>query len=754
MSSKLHLRRAAHALIALLTMFSLGLIIRTGIGTSQNSCVSGTGSAAGIGYCLSSLEVFVPLFVALGFVAIGLGAWFACRARTAPVFFLLVAAVLPAGLPTGSPEPNDLEVRLFYLLLTWLAPLTFQFHLSLFDRPLRRAERILLGGLYALCILCSLPLLFWAWGPASEQDWIYPWRLMIRIGLITSLIMSWMRLWREYRWRASLATRRHIRLVMFGTFFGFAPLVFLSLIPETLGWHSFVPYELTFPWLLLAPLAYAYSLFRYRLSRAELALNRAGVYYLLVVSLLGFYLLAAAVLNDFTSTAISGSALTNALLTVGLVLLFAPLKRGAERLINWVLYGGELNYAVTVQHLAQALSLTLDRETLRRLVLEEWAPAMRLGQCLLFLRDDDGRLVSLGGLGWEGVDRFQLPAEGTLAAYLEAMDEPVPDDQVHQALSGKSFERDEQNLLSLADIAYWLPLVSARNLQGLVLVGNKIGMDFFTPEDERGLATVAYQAGVAAHNVRLMEELRTSQQELGQAHQQLLIGREQERLRLAHELHDGAVQRLLGISYEMKDTGPAGRDPSAATPSTAGTDKLPILRRDVLDVVAQIRDVISELRPAGLQELGLAAALDGYVSSLRRGGGLGKLEVALDLNQDDGLLPETIAICLFRAAQEGLRNTLKHADAHRFDIHLHLKPEQVELEWCDDGRGFRVPARLREFAGTGHFGLVSMAERVASVGGQLQVHSKPNAGTQVTIRIPLSMTDTEDGKEDTHRSRG
>lgn len=742
MGNKLILRRAVHTLIALLTAVSLGLMARASAVAWQRYCPAPTGNTIAWDFCLTSLEELIPLVVALGFMGIGLGVWLASRRQLSPIYFLLMSAVLPAGLLSGWPDVNDLRVRVFYFLLAWLVPVTFQFHLSLCDRPLRPAETIILSALYALAVVWTLPILFLMPGPVMTEDWFLFLRLVIRFSLVTSLIMAWMRLWREYRRRASVTTRRHIRLVLFGTLFGFAPFLFLSLLPETFG-SSFLPYASTFPWLLLAPLAYTYSLFRYRLARAELALNRAAVYYLLVVALLGLYLAATAILNAAIGVGKSGSALTNALLTVVLVLVFVPLRRGFERLINWVLYGGEINYVGVVQHLAEALSLTLDRDNFRHLLLGEWVPAMRLAQCLLFVRDDGHALQFLGATGLEGVDQLRLSAEGTLATYLEAVDEPVPDEQVREASKGRALDDDEQKLLSLEGVAFWLPLVSAHSLQGLLLVGSKVGVDFFTPEDEQIFATVAHQAGIAAHNVRLMEELRASRQDLEQAHRELLVGRERERQQLAHELHDGAVQQLLGISYQL-----------AANPPVAAGATAPGLRREVLDVVAQLRGLIRELRPAGLGELGLATALEGYVARLNREASAGCAQITLHISDQPGPLPEPVEICLFRVAQEALRNVTQHARARHVEIHVRHCNEHVELEVCDDGRGFQVPSRLGEFASQGHFGLVSIAERAAAVGGRFVIRSEPNAGTRLLIRVPVQSVDGEDGNQDSSSARG
>lgn len=141
-------------------------------------------------------------------------------------------------------------------------------------------------------------------------------------------------------------------------------------------------------------------------------------------------------------------------------------------------------------------------------------------------------------------------------------------------------------------------------------------------------------------------------------------------------------------------------------------------------------------RPAGLDELGLTAALEGYVARLcEEAPAAPQVELALDPAGVD--LPEPIAICLFRTAQEALRNALKHARPEHIQISLQLSDEAVVLTVRDDGCGFLVPAQPGEFTQADHFGLVSMAERVAWTGGQLTIHSEPGAGTQIMARVPL-----------------
>lgn len=239
--------------------------------------------------------------------------------------------------------------------------------------------------------------------------------------------------------------------------------------------------------------------------------------------------------------------------------------------------------------------------------------------------------------------------------------------------------------------------------------------------------------------------------ELAKAQRRLAEIQEAERLHLARELHDCTVQQLLGISYQLgalrRNAG--ARQHRLDAPGDAGlVTTLDVVYKEVLGVVAQLRGLIGTLRPAGLEELGLTTALEGYVARLQREWGPELPEIELHLDKSGTALPKPAALCLFRAAQEALRNALQHAHAQHITLRLRLLSSAVLLSVSDDGCGFHVPARLSELAQTDHFGLVGMAERVALAGGQLTICSQPRAGTRVMIRIPLSETELDDERDD------
>jgi two-component system, NarL family, sensor histidine kinase UhpB len=172
---------------------------------------------------------------------------------------------------------------------------------------------------------------------------------------------------------------------------------------------------------------------------------------------------------------------------------------------------------------------------------------------------------------------------------------------------------------------------------------------------------------------------------------------------------------------------------------------------EVLALVAYLRALTYELHPPGLDEVGLTLALESYANHLKGQDGQPTPLLELDLDKiGPADLSMPLATSLFRAAQEALRNALGHARAQHLTLSLCRSPDWVVLSVCDDGCGFRVPARLSELAGRGHFGLVGMAERVAWAGGELEIRSLPGSGTDVIVRLPLEAERPADGEKTTH----
>ena len=236
--------------------------------------------------------------------------------------------------------------------------------------------------------------------------------------------------------------------------------------------------------------------------------------------------------------------------------------------------------------------------------------------------------------------------------------------------------------------------------------------------------------------VRDITERMRVEAELAQARRGLAAGREQERASLARELHDGAVQELAGLRYQLAST----RHTVKGLPHDPGGEIKQVEGR-IAQVIGQLRELIAELRPAGLDGGGLAVALENYLAPLLEGGRDGP-RISMDVRPGAEDLAQPVALCLFRVAQEAIRNALEHGQPRQIAIRLRPRTRDMILRVSDDGRGFRVPIHLGTMAQAQHYGLVGMAERVAQVQGRLRVRSRPGRGTMVTVWAPLA----SDGK--------
>lgn len=677
----------------------------------------------------------VPLIVAFGYWLAGALSWRERRQPTSTLFFLMGSVAFSAGLLSTS--VIRVMFNLFYIALALLSPLLLHFHLKLLNRPFTPLEKYSLVFFYLTGGLLSLPLFIM---PVHFTLQVRLVMLLVRILLMVAILWTCLLLITGYNSYTSLTSRRQTRLVAFGSLFAFAPLILLSVLPQTLRIEH-VDFYATFPGMLSIPIVYGYVAFGARWRLPEKRFRQAWLYYLLFTTLLSTYNLMDGLLRILLTQ--PSWVYTGGISAILVIILFVPLRSLLSRLVMWIFYGNETDYAQALHYLEERFASVIERKQLKSLFLEELVAAVRPSRAVLFLLCPDGTLQQAGASGAEDVAALQImvPEQGLLAQFLVRAARPVETARIQAAMQRQPLSTAEVSLLSWPEAALWLPLVSENRLYGLLLFGFRVGDDRFTEEDQRLLGRLTHHAGAAIRNVMMAEDLRAGQEELALANQKQIFSQEQERRRLARELHDDTIQQILGLTFRISGIRKrAIKRSSLEDGANLLLNDLDLVRRDLLDVVSQLRGMIAELRPAGLDELGLRVALEGYMAQLCRMNhlpGNQVPEVRFQIDEDLAFLSESLSICVFRVAQEALRNAFQHAQATQITVQVSSAERQVHLVVQDDGCGFHVPGRLSEFTQGNHYGLVGMWERIRAAGGELSIQSAPGQGARLTAVFPV-----------------
>jgi two-component system NarL family sensor kinase len=209
---------------------------------------------------------------------------------------------------------------------------------------------------------------------------------------------------------------------------------------------------------------------------------------------------------------------------------------------------------------------------------------------------------------------------------------------------------------------------------------------------------------------------------------QVVQSQEDERARLARELHDGTSQSLVSAKLMIE----SALDELAHRSGQPAPPMLPRALSCLNETLNEVRRISHRLRPALLDTLGLPAALAHLAREFE---GHGAPAVHLAIEGEAVELPEDVNTVLFRVSQEALTNVAKHGRAQSVELVLRYVPDGgVQLDVADDGQGFEVEAVTQ--APTGGIGLRNMRERLETLGGHFEIHSQPRAGTQVQARIP------------------
>jgi len=366
--------------------------------------------------------------------------------------------------------------------------------------------------------------------------------------------------------------------------------------------------------------------------------------------------------------------------------------------------------------IARAVGGETDLEVILELVAKRGRALVSARALLIELRQG-GELVIAAGAGElpEGVLGRSVALEDTVASHAMRTGRAQ---RLEDDLTRARFDEHGLGRLGVkADGGLAVPLVFRGRTHGVLLALDRLhDGPAFSAEDERLLEAFAASAASA---------VATAQSIASEHSRQRLAATEGERTRWARELHDETLQSLSALRIGLSSAARSQRPDALEQAVGQAVDQLE-------DAIANLRALITDLRPAALDELGVQAAVEGLAERTARHG----LEVdvsiglAYEHGRADARLAPDLETALYRIVQEALTNASKHGSAKRAVVEISERDATVQLSVRDDGNGFDPEAK------TDGFGLLGMRERVELLGGKLRLDSAPGSGTTVHVSIP------------------
>jgi signal transduction histidine kinase len=419
--------------------------------------------------------------------------------------------------------------------------------------------------------------------------------------------------------------------------------------------------DLSGAWMVAAatvPVAMTVAVLRYHLYDLDRIINRSIVWLLMTLLVIGGFIAIVALIRDVVAP---GEGRAELAATGLIAVTFEPLRRSVQRAVDRLLYGERDDPYRVIGRLGQLLGRTIDPYAVLPELTATITRSLQVPYVAVELDTPAGpRVIAEHGRTTGTVESFDMLAHGQRTGRL---------------------------------------IVATREVGG-----------HFTPRECRLLADVAVHAAVAAQATRLIRDLQDSREHL-------VVAREEERLRLRRDLHDGVGPSLAGMSMQVRAASKLLADPARVRRI------LDDLAADLRACTTEVRQLVDQLRPPALDN-GLAAGLR---AECRRFSG--QLDVDLRAGDDLTGLPAAIEVAAYRIVAEALTNVARHARARTCRVSV-VRDRDLTVTVADDGVGIQAhrPAGV---------GLTSMRERAAELGGTLTVTEAPPHGTCLQVRLPI-----------------
>lgn len=446
----------------------------------------------------------------------------------------------------------------------------------------------------------------------------------------------------------------------------------------------------------LIPAVYFYLVYRHQPEGLQFLANQALVF--IAFGLL-FVLIALAVLGIGILLGLHGPSMMfwTVVMMITMGLAAAAFFPGYQRWFERIVLKVPMQRRKLISTYALRIATSPDRERIISILRDEVMPSYMIREAAL--------------LRIEGADIPNGPTRIVPICMMGVSSEQIPDHEHVREILRVCRERPyvDDGWVKVA-----MPLDYRGYPIGLCLMGRRDPDNEYFKYDLIAFQTLLSQTAMALVNTEQAELIHNLQR-------QNITRREEERRRLARDLHDDVLGQLAALALSLEQPGDARQEAYQSA-------------------VQRTRDIIAGLRPAALEQFGLYIALEELMDDLavqidQRGGGP---DLCLDVEPSEVRYPKDVELGVFRIVQQACKNTLDHANAANLNIHGELAEGNINLGIVDDGCGFDaapsqelIPLLVRE-----HYGLLMMQERAALAGGKVIVSSKRGVGTQIEISWP------------------
>ena len=278
-------------------------------------------------------------------------------------------------------------------------------------------------------------------------------------------------------------------------------------------------------------------------------------------------------------------------------------------------------------------------------------------------------------------------------------------------------------VLVIAMVALWFGVRQVvQPLQSLEKKATDLGWGDFAAIEE-SVGGINEIQRLQTELIHMARKVQLAQQSLRSYLSAVTTGQEDERRRLARDLHDDTIQSLIALNQQIQLA-------QMSAEGEASTHRLATMQQMAEQIVADLRRLTRDLRPIYLEDLGLIPALEMLGRDMSQAA---ELSIKFEKSGRERRLPPKVELALYRIAQEGLSNVVRHAEASQAKVSLQFAEGGVNLSIQDDGLGFVVPESPAAMAPAGHFGLLEIQERAESIGARLHIEAGPGCGTHLHV---------------------